>query len=185
MYRWRLVEVGRVVLFSSPSPYENQYVHVFWIVFRSTNKQTELQLSSRSLMPAEYVHRIDTQSPTFGWISLGYNTYWWQVLVEGPSSQKGKGVPRQSIPLAHVSLTPIVLKIPRAIGSGSLVSKWKEAGIEKQWKESAFAQGRERSAKRRALTDFERFKVMRLKKQVSPLSFIHSWCCLLRLGYAF
>jgi large subunit ribosomal protein L14e len=88
------------------------------------------------------------------------------VLVEGPATEAGKGVPRQSVPIAHVSLTPIVMKIPRAIGPGPLAAKWKDQGIEKTWKESAFSLGRERSAKRRALNDFERFKVLRLRKQV-------------------
>jgi large subunit ribosomal protein L14e len=88
-------------------------------------------------------------------------------LVDGPSEEKGKEVPRQAVALANVALTPIVMKIPRAIGPGPLASKWKEAGIEKKWKESAFAKGRDRGAKRRALNDFERFKVMRLRKQVS------------------
>ena len=65
------------------------------------------------------------------------------VLVEGASEDKDKAVPRHSTRLSDVQLTPIVIaKLPRAIRPGPL------------------------KAKRRQLTDFERFKVMRLRKQV-------------------
>lgn len=61
----------------------------------------------------------------------------------------------------------VVAKLPRAAGHTALVKKWKEAEIEKQWKESAWAKKREQKARRSELTDFERFKVMKLRKQVS------------------
>lgn len=38
-----------------------------------------------------------------------------------------------------------------------------------KWEGSAWAKRRERREKRRALTDFERFKVLRLRKQVGKL----------------
>jgi large subunit ribosomal protein L14e len=77
-------------------------------------------------------------------------------------------VPRHSAPLSNIALTHIVIpKLPLAIGHGALKSKWEEAEVEKQWKESSFAKSREMIAKRRALNDFERFKVMRLRKRVS------------------
>jgi large subunit ribosomal protein L14e len=77
-------------------------------------------------------------------------------------------VPRHSAPLTSIALTHIVIpKLPLGIGHGALKSKWEEAGVEKSWKESSFAKSREMSAKRRALNDFERFKVMRLRKRVS------------------
>jgi large subunit ribosomal protein L14e len=46
-----------------------------------------------------------------------------------------------------------------------LKGKWKAANVDKSWKESSFAQNRDKSSKRRALNDFERFKVLRLRKQ--------------------
>jgi large subunit ribosomal protein L14e len=114
---------------------------------------------SRSSMPEEYVFCEPTRH-------IEQVLTYPKVLIDGPSEDKALSIPRQAVPLAHVSLTSIVMKIPRAIGPGPLAKKWKEAGIEKQWKESAFAQGRARSTKRRTLNDFDRFKVMRLKKQV-------------------
>ena len=44
---------------------------------------------------------------------------------------------------------------------------WERAQVEKKWSESAWAKKREQRDRRRALSDFDRFKVMRLKKQVS------------------
>lgn len=43
---------------------------------------------------------------------------------------------------------------------------WKKAEVEQKWASSSWAQSRARSARRRQLTDFERFKAMRLRKQV-------------------
>ena len=39
--------------------------------------------------------------------------------------------------------------------------------MENKWSESSYAYAQARREKRRNLTDFERFKVMKLKKQVS------------------
>lgn len=90
-----------------------------------------------------------------------------RAVVEGPSSNKDLVVPRHSVRLAEVQLTPIVIsKLPRGIGSGPLKGKWEAAEVEKKWEESAFAKSRAKSHKRRQLNDFERFKVMRLRKQV-------------------
>jgi large subunit ribosomal protein L14e len=44
-------------------------------------------------------------------------------------------------------------------------AQWEKAGIEKKWQESAWAKKRAQKERRRALTDFERFKVLRLRKQ--------------------
>ena len=39
--------------------------------------------------------------------------------------------------------------------------------METKWKDSSFAKSRERSIRRKKLSDFERFKVMKLRKSVS------------------
>ncbi|KAF2422082.1 60S ribosomal protein L14-B [Tothia fuscella] len=123
--RWRMVEVGRVVLFSSPSPYAGKI--------------------------ATIVEIIDHK----------------RVLVDGPSEVEGQVVPRHSAQLSNLALSPIVIAgLPRGIGNGSLKGKWKSAEVDKKWSETNFSKGRGKSAKRRALNDFERFQVMRLRKQV-------------------
>lgn len=91
-----------------------------------------------------------------------------QVLVDGPSEKAP--VPRQEIALAKLSLTPIVIpKLPRATGVGHVAKKWEEAKVQQKFDESAWAKKRAAIQKRRGLNDFERFKVMKLRKQV---------CCL-------
>ncbi|KAF2722228.1 NAC-domain-containing protein [Polychaeton citri CBS 116435] len=120
---WRLVEVGRVVLFSE-GPYTGKL--------------------------ATIVEIIDHK----------------RVLVDGPASTPAKTVPRHSSPLSAVTLTAIVLKIPRAIGTASLKEKWNAQKVEASYESSPFAKGKARVQRRRDLTDFEKFKVMRLQKQL-------------------
>ncbi|MCJ1355809.1 MAG: hypothetical protein MMC33_005801 [Icmadophila ericetorum] len=85
-----------------------------------------------------------------------------RILVDGPSA----AVPRHAISLQNVILTPLVLpKLPRAIGTGPLAKAWGKEGIDEKWNQSAWAKKREQREKRKGLSDFERFKVMRLKKQ--------------------
>jgi large subunit ribosomal protein L14e len=91
-----------------------------------------------------------------------------QVLVEGPASTTELSVPRHSAPLSTVSLTGFVIeKLPRGAGTVALRKQWEAQEIERKFNESHFAKKREQTTKRRNLNDFERFKVMRLRKQVS------------------
>ncbi|KAL1639551.1 hypothetical protein SLS58_007855 [Diplodia intermedia] len=122
--QWRLVEVGRVVLFAQ-GPFEGKL--------------------------ATIVEIIDHK----------------RVLVDGPASTAEKTVPRHASPLSHLSLTPIVIpKLPRGARNGVVKKVWEATEVEKKFGESAWAKNKDRIAKRRALNDFERFKVMRLRKQV-------------------
>ncbi|KAA8899410.1 ribosomal protein L14-domain-containing protein [Sphaerosporella brunnea] len=85
-----------------------------------------------------------------------------RVLIDSPDAS----VPRQSFPLAHVSLTSIVLKsLPRGARTGVVAKFWEKEGIAEKWEKSALAKRIASSEKRWALNDFDRFKVMVLKKQ--------------------
>ncbi|KAH8815553.1 ribosomal protein L14-domain-containing protein [Xylogone sp. PMI_703] len=84
-----------------------------------------------------------------------------RVLIDSPS------VPRQPVSLADVTLTPLLLTIPRSARSGVVNAQWEEDSIDAKWAESAWAKKRDQRERRQALTDFERFQVMRLKKQES------------------
>lgn len=89
-----------------------------------------------------------------------------KALIDGPSTDSKTAVPRQSIALSHLILTPLVLeKLPRGARTGAVKAQWEKAGIEAKWQESAWAKKRAQKERRKALTDFERFKVMRLRKQ--------------------
>ncbi|OCK82162.1 60S ribosomal protein L14 [Lepidopterella palustris CBS 459.81] len=120
---WRLVEVGRVVIFS------------------------EGKLEGRL---AAIVEIVDHK----------------RVLVDGPSSVKDKLVVRTIAPLNKLSLTPHVIKgLPRGAGNGALRKLWESEEVEKKFEQSNWSQSRSRFAKRKQLNDFERFKVMKLRKQ--------------------
>src|SRR5690554_1813535 len=97
-------------------------------------------------------------------LELGANCR--QVLIDGPSTDSKTAVPRQSIALARLILTLLVLdNLNRGSRTGTVKSVWEKAGIEAKWQESAWAKKRAQRERRRALTDFERFKVLRLRKQ--------------------
>lgn len=67
-------------------------------------------------------------------------------------------------------ITPIVIpKLPRAAGRGPVAKAWEKAEVDSKWDQSAWAKRRDQREKRQGLSDFERFKVMKLKKQVSIL----------------
>ncbi|CAF9925896.1 MAG: hypothetical protein GOMPHAMPRED_004004 [Gomphillus americanus] len=89
-----------------------------------------------------------------------------RVLVDGPSKESADQVPRHSAPLSSVSLTAIVLKkLPLAIRRGPLTKVWEKEEVESKWKQTASAKSALRKQTRKNLTDFERFKVVRLRKQ--------------------
>ncbi|KIN01555.1 hypothetical protein OIDMADRAFT_19338 [Oidiodendron maius Zn] len=89
-----------------------------------------------------------------------------RALIDGSSTDSKAAVPRQSIALAKLILTPLVLeKLPRGARTGVVKAQWEKAGIDAKWQESAWAKKRAQKERRRALTDFERFKVMKLRKQ--------------------
>ena len=99
--------------------------------------------------------------------SPGTNIHGTQVLVEGPSSEDKHSVPRHDAKLSYMSLTGIVIpKLPRGIGRTALKKKWEEHEVESKWAKSNFAQSRARSERRKELSDFERYKVMKLSRQV-------------------
>jgi large subunit ribosomal protein L14e len=119
-----------------------------------------LQQSLRSSITSVYVES------KLKLVDASRSTDFLQALIDGPATDTKIAVPRQSIALQQLILTPLVLeKLPRAARTGAVAAAWKKADIEAKWQESTWAKKRIQKEKRRALTDFERFKVMRLKKQ--------------------
>ncbi|KAI7545027.1 hypothetical protein KC343_g16084 [Hortaea werneckii] len=89
-----------------------------------------------------------------------------RVLVEGFSSDASKVVPRHAAPLSYVTLTGIVIpKVPLAVGHTALQKLWNNEKVEEKWANSKTAQTSAKLMRRRQLNDFERFKVMVLRKQ--------------------
>ncbi|KAJ9155279.1 hypothetical protein NKR23_g1721 [Pleurostoma richardsiae] len=122
--KWRLVEVGRVVLLQGDSPYAGRL--------------------------ATIVEIIDHK----------------RALVDGPSADPKLAVPRQAVSFSNCLLSEMVIpKLPRAARTGAVKKAWEKAEIDAKWKESNWAKKRLQQERRKALTDFDRFKVLRLKKQ--------------------
>ncbi|RYC59977.1 hypothetical protein CHU98_g6253 [Xylaria longipes] len=88
-----------------------------------------------------------------------------RVLVDGPSSEEKFAVPKGPIALTDVFLTDLKLEIPRAVRTGTLKKFWEKAEIDKKWQDSKWAQRSQRTERRKALTDFQRFQLLRAKKQ--------------------
>ena len=84
-----------------------------------------------------------------------------QAIIDGPTT----GVPRQSFPYRHLSLTPFTLSsLPRGAGTGVIRKHLEKDGTVEKWQKSSWAQKRAAIAKRRSLNDFQRFVVMVAKK---------------------
>ena len=138
--KWKFVEVGRLVTFND-GPYKGRLAAIVEII--DHKRVCASASTSRDLAD------------------------WHQVLVDGPSKTLTP-VPRHASPLSHCILAPIVIpKLPRAIGTGALMRAWEKAEVDDQWKQTSWYKTRQQREKRRNLTDFERFTVMKLKKQVS------------------
>lgn len=149
--QWRLVEVGRVVLFTH-------------------GLHTDCLAVIVEIIDHKRVRPCFLPSPANPRKSPTLTKPFQQVLVDGPSKTL-KPVPRHAAPLNNLIITPIVIpKLPRAAGRTAVAKAWEKAEVEQKWAESAWAKRREQREKRRALTDFDRFKVMRLKKQVCARS---------------
>ena len=84
-----------------------------------------------------------------------------RVLIHGPK----EGVRRQEISLKRLTLTDFKLDIKRGIHKDNLVKAIDEYKLDDKFKESIYAKKVEKRKLRSNLTDFDRFKVMRLRQQ--------------------
>ncbi|QEU59409.1 Rpl14b/Rpl14a [Kluyveromyces lactis] len=84
-----------------------------------------------------------------------------RALIDGPTT----GVPRQAINLGQVVLTPLTFTVPRGAKSATISKKWAAAGVSEKWATSSWAKKIAQRERRAALSDFERFQVLVLKKQ--------------------
>merc|ERR1712154_727424 len=82
-----------------------------------------------------------------------------RVLLDGPCS----GVIRQAYRIKNLHLTPLVTKFPFSARTKVVRTAWKNDDITKKWEESSWAKRMAMKAKRKGLTDFDRFKLMKAK----------------------
>ncbi|EPX72748.1 60S ribosomal protein L14 [Schizosaccharomyces octosporus yFS286] len=73
--------------------------------------------------------------------------------------------PRQIVRLGQVTLTSIVMDVPRGATTGIVAKKWQAQNISEKWAATAWAKKLETVKTRSQLGDFERFAVLRYKKQ--------------------
>jgi large subunit ribosomal protein L14e len=87
-----------------------------------------------------------------------------RVLVDGEHIQ------RQVIPIRRLQLTRQTLKVGRGARSGILRKIISKENVEKKYNESSLGKSFNRQQRRASLTDFERYKVLVLRRKLSKLN---------------
>ncbi len=59
----------------------------------------------------------------------------------------------------------MIEKLPRGARSGAVKKAWAKQQVDKKWAQTNWAKSNLKSERRRKLTDFDRYKVLRLKGQ--------------------
>ncbi|KAK0633104.1 ribosomal protein L14-domain-containing protein [Immersiella caudata] len=89
-----------------------------------------------------------------------------RALVDGPSSDPKLATARTTVSFANTLLTPLVIEnLPRGARTGAVKKAWEKSEVDSKWKAGNWAKKQLQQERRQSLTDFDRFKVMRLKKQ--------------------
>lgn len=86
-----------------------------------------------------------------------------RVLVDG------ENISRQVIPIARLQLTKNVLQVGRGIRTGKLRKVIAKENLQKNFDNSTLGKAYINQARRQELTDFERFKVLSLRRRLSKL----------------
>ncbi|KAG1147098.1 hypothetical protein G6F37_006546 [Rhizopus arrhizus] len=85
-----------------------------------------------------------------------------RALIDGPTT----GVARQAFPYRRLVLTPIVLKkLPRSVGQSALKKALEKSDVIAAWNKTAWAKKIEQRKIRTSLSDFDRFKLNKLKNK--------------------
>ncbi|RUS17898.1 ribosomal protein L14-domain-containing protein [Endogone sp. FLAS-F59071] len=85
-----------------------------------------------------------------------------RALIDGPTT----GVVRHAHAFRRLTLTPIVIKgLPRAAGQAVVKKYLEKSDALGQWNKTSWARKLANRTKRANLSDFDRFKLFKLKKQ--------------------
>lgn len=87
-----------------------------------------------------------------------------RVLIDGENIQ------RQAIPIRRLQLLSNKVGVLRGTRSGKVKSILKKEGIQKKYNESSLGRAYAAQVRRENLTDFERFKVLVLRRKLSKLT---------------
>lgn len=86
-----------------------------------------------------------------------------RVLIQGPS------VPRQAFLIRHTDLTRIVIEVPRAARTKTMMKCWTAADVDAKFAVTNAGKKLVRAEIRKNLTDFDRFKVLLAQKKKAHL----------------
>lgn len=87
-----------------------------------------------------------------------------RVLVDGET------IKRQVIPIKRLQLTTQKAGVLRGTKTGKVKSILKKEGVAKKYAESTIGKSYAAQARRQTLTDFERYKVLVLRRKLSKLT---------------
>jgi large subunit ribosomal protein L14e len=88
-----------------------------------------------------------------------------QCIIDGPETDESTTVERQKINYRRLSLTDHKIAIPRNATFAQMKAAFEEANVLGKWNASSWAKKRASKLRRASLTDFERFKVVVLRKK--------------------
>jgi len=91
-----------------------------------------------------------------------------RALVDGPCT----GVARQSMNFKQLHLTKFRMDFPHGARTRTVRKAWEKADISKKWEETTWAKKIADREKRKQLTDFDRFKLMKAKQARNRLIMI-------------
>ncbi|CAD5120368.1 DgyrCDS8941 [Dimorphilus gyrociliatus] len=83
-----------------------------------------------------------------------------RVLVDGPCT----AVKRQAVNIKQLHLTKFVIKMPYGLRTGLIKKIWEKEEIEKKWAKTVWAKKIASKKLRENLSDFDRFKLMKMKQ---------------------
>eukprot|EP00928_Gymnodinium_smaydae_P087790 TRINITY_DN719_c0_g3_i1.p2 TRINITY_DN719_c0_g3~~TRINITY_DN719_c0_g3_i1.p2 ORF type:complete len:134 (+),score=49.76 TRINITY_DN719_c0_g3_i1:161-562(+) len=90
-----------------------------------------------------------------------------RVIVDGPESVTG--VRRHMMPVKRLSLTDFCSKIPRGAREKTLRKALEAGEVMKKWSETAWAKKLKVKETKKAMSDFDRFKLYQAKKKRSKV----------------
>lgn len=84
-----------------------------------------------------------------------------RLLVDGPCT----GVARVIVNLKQVQLTKFSIAIAFGARTGTVRKFWEKEGVTAKWEETTWAKKIQAKARRAQMTDFDRFRLMKLKQK--------------------
>lgn len=76
-----------------------------------------------------------------------------------------------------LQMTDFVISITHSTRTILVKKAFEDAEVSKKWAETAWARKLERREQRKALSDFDRYKVKKLKQKVCGALSVESWLC--------